>query len=245
MLALYYGPTPVSQGIRRATTLLTDAAMERAGRANVLTFLAGLVAQEGDFERARQLNREGREIYEGLGQLGAMAAYSGLIAADIERLATDASATVRIMRELCEDLEQRRDYNHLASRAGDLADALYTTGSLEEADRWAQVAEHHAARDDVGAQLAWRSVRAKIMARSGDVAAANAFVLSAVELSETSDSLNRRAKVQSDLGEILLLAENTEEAAAALDRAVKLYEQKGNRVSAARLREGRGEVALV
>ena len=67
----------------------------------------------------------------------------------------------------------------------------------------------------------------------------------AVRLAESTDGLNRRAKAERDLAEVLQLAGRLEEAGAALNRAIELFEEKGNIVSAGRTRAQRGELALV
>ena len=78
---------------------------------------------------------------------------------------------------------------------------------------------------------------AKAEVRSGDRMLAG----EAVRLAESCDGLNRRAKAHSDLGEVLQRAARINHADVAFDRAIELYEQKGNVVGAARtraLREG-------
>ena len=62
-------------------------------------------------------------------------------------------------------------------------------------------------------------------------------------LAGSTDGLNARAKVESDLGEVLQAAGRASEAARALVRAAALYEQKGNVVGATRVR-GAWERAL-
>ena len=76
-------------------------------------------------------------------------------------------AAERVLRELCQRLEQTHDFSHLASRASDLAEAIFLQGRFDEAYEWTRVAELHAADDDLDAQTLWRSVRAKIEARRG------------------------------------------------------------------------------
>jgi hypothetical protein len=64
----------------------------------------------------------------------------------------------------------------------------------------------------------------------------------AVQLADSTDDLNRRGKAQSCLGEVLVAQGKTGEAACAFQRAVKLYEEKGNIVSAARVRSRETEL---
>jgi Flp pilus assembly protein TadD len=118
-------------------------------------------------------------------------------------------------------------------------------GRFDDAENWTRVSEEHAADDDIDAQTFWRSVRGKVHARRGSFESADVLVRTAAQLIDASDGLNRRARAQSDLGEVLRLAGNTTEAASAFERATDLYEQKGNLVGAARIRSLEDELALV
>ena len=60
-------------------------------------------------------------------------------------------------------------HDELASRASDLAEALLGQGLDAESEEWTIVAERNAAEDDVHAQMMWRSVRAKVLARRGEI----------------------------------------------------------------------------
>jgi DNA-binding SARP family transcriptional activator len=242
--ALYYGPTPVRQAIERCDHLMEESA-DRVGRANVLVFHGGLVAQLGDFGEARDLVASATATYEDLGQRPAVTAYCAGVLGDIELLAGDPAAAELLLRKACEELERAGDFNHLASRAGDLAEALYAQSRLDEAETWTQIAETHAAADDLGAQLLWRLARAKVSAQGGELEAAERFAHQAVALSETSDGLNRQAKAQRDFGEVLRMVGRTSEAAAAFTRAVEIYEQKGNRIASAQVRALQNDLALV
>jgi len=82
----------------------------------------------------------------------------------------------------------------------------------------------------------WRQVRAKVLARRGELETAERLAREAVELAETTDSLNWRGDARRDLAEVLRLAGRTQEAADAARSALSLYEQKGNVVMAGRAR---------
>ena len=59
-----------------------------------------------------------------------------------------------------------------------------------------------------------------------------------------SDGLNRRARVERDLGEVLRLA-GSDEASDAFDRTVELYQRKDNVVGATSARSLQADLALV
>ncbi|HWQ23459.1 MAG TPA: BTAD domain-containing putative transcriptional regulator [Gaiellaceae bacterium] len=234
--ALHYGPTPVPEAIARCEQLLRSEVSDRIGAANVEVFLGGLLAQRGDFDDARRLVVSARTTFEELGQQTAAALYSGDVLAQLELLAGEAAEAERILAEICAELERWRAYSHLASRAGDLAEALYVQGRIEEADGWTRTAERYSADDDLDARLLWMPVRAKIVALGGDVDKGEHVAREAVRLAESTDGLNQRAKAERDLAEVLRLAGREDEAAAAFARAIELYEERGNTVAAARTR---------
>jgi tetratricopeptide (TPR) repeat protein len=226
----------VQDAIRRCDLLLRDDALDLPGAAYLRAFLGGLVAQEDDFDRARSLVNSARASLLDLGLRAAADTYCAPLLGEIELLAGDPAASERICRELCEQLERTKDFSHLASRASDLAETLVEQRVLGEADEWTRVAERHAAVDDRNAQMMWRPVRARIHARRGEFEIAEELAREAVALAESTDDLNRRAKAQRDLGEVLRLAGDDNGAASAFARAIELFEQKGNLVGAARVR---------
>jgi class 3 adenylate cyclase/tetratricopeptide (TPR) repeat protein len=242
--ALYWGPTPVEDAIRRCELFLQDEALDLPGAAYLRAFLGGLVAQHHDFDRARARVGSARTTLEDLGMRAAAETYCTPLLGEIELLAGDPAASERILRELCEQLERAKDFSHLASRASDLAEALVEQGLLEEADEWTHVAERHAATDDLNAQMMWRPVRARIHARRDEFGIAERLAREAVALADSTDDLNRRAKAQRDLGEVLRLAGNGSDAAFAFERALEIYEQKGNLVGVTQVRSLQEQLAI-
>jgi len=243
--ALYYGPTPVPTGLARCEEFLRDDAVDRVGRAHVTVYIGGLVAQRGDFDEARQRIASSRAIYEELGQQASVATLCGDVLADVELLAGDPIAAEEALQALCAELERSRNYHQLASRASDLADALNVNGNLDAAEEWTLVAEARAGDDDLDAQTCWRSVRAKVYACQGALDEAVRLAKEAAQLVAESDGLNRRARVETHVGEVFHLAGRIDDAAATFARAVELYDLKGNLVGAARARALLGELAVV
>ena len=231
--ALYYGPTPVIAAIDRCEELLRSDAQTRHGRANVDVFLGGLRAQQGEFEAARGLIQSARRTYDELGHQASAATTSAAVLGDVYFLESDDAAAEATFRWVCDELERTHAYSHLASRAGDLAEALYRLERLDEAAAWVDIAETHSAVDDVDARLLWMPVRAKIAARRGDLDAALAVVSEAARVSDDTDALNRRAAIQLDLAEVASLAGRATDARQALERASALFEEKGNVVGVA------------
>ena len=242
--AIYHGPTPVPDAITRCVELLQGESLDRAGRANVEVFLGGLVAQRGDFDEARALVASARTTYEALGQMTAASVADAMLG-EVEALAGNLIAATETLSVVCAELERIHAFSQLASVAGDLSEVLYAQDRMDEASTWTGVAEMHSAVDDLDARVLWMPVRAKLNARLGSFDDAEVIIEQAIALTDRSDALNRRARVNRDLGEILRLARRFEHATVALDRATMLFERKGNVVGAAEVRSFREAAAFV
>jgi predicted ATPase len=231
--ALYFGPAPVDEAILRCEEMLERAS--RRARAGILTSLAGLRSMRGEFDTARALYAEAEEVLEDLGFKVRMAGRA-MIYGDIERLAGNLPAAEAKMRWACEVLEQMGETGRLSTLAGILADVVYRQGRYDEADSLAELSKRVTAQDDIASQMLWRSVRAKIAARRGDFDVAQALAQEAAALADPTDALHLHGDVRMDLAEVLRLADRPEEAAAALKRAIELYEAKGIGVLAKKAR---------
>jgi tetratricopeptide (TPR) repeat protein len=233
--ALYFGPTPVVEAIARGEALVAEAE-DFAGAASIRAYVGGLEAMRGRFDRAFELLTESRAVLEQLGQT-AIVAHTWLpIRGFVESLADDPAAAEQSLRTSCVLLERIRDRNALSTQAAELAEVIYQQGRYDEAEQWAHVSRENAASDDIGSQCVSRAVIAKLSARRGELPMAQALAREAVSLAATTDNLNRRARVQLDLGEVLSLSGLLYEADAAARDAASLFEQKGNLVACGKAR---------
>jgi ATP/maltotriose-dependent transcriptional regulator MalT len=132
---------------------------------------------------------------------------------------------------------------YLSTSAALLAHALYAQNELDEAERFTRLSEDAAASEDVFSQVLWRAVRAKIRARRGELAEAEAMGREAVALVEKTDMLNTQGDTLADLAEVLSLAGRPAEAISVLEQAAEIFERKGNRISLERVRALARELA--
>ena len=234
--ASLYGPTPVAEAVRRCEELLAGRLEQRRIAAAAYRALSGLRAMEGNFDEARRLARQDRAILEDLG-LKVAAAMAAEEYGLVEILAGDAGAAERQLRTGYEALEELGETSILANLAAMLAQVLYSQNRQDEALRFSEISERVTARDDLVPQVQWRAARAKLLARTGDVEAAERVAREAVALAEeTPDFLLLRGDALLDLGEVLAATADRAAAGAATAEALRLYEQKGNVVSAAAAR---------
>jgi DNA-binding SARP family transcriptional activator len=233
--ALFNGPTPVPEALERCEQLLGEAT-DRAGRANVLCFMGGLEALHGRVNEGRRRVGEAASTYEEIGEVYSLANNSGRVLGRVELLSGNPAAAELALRQCCTALERMEDRASLATVAAELADAVYRQGRYDEVGKWLDLAEKHAPVDDVSAQYSWRRVRAKLLARTGALAAAETLGLESADLAARTDALNDRAEVLLGLAEILELAGRTETAAAKIEQALAVCERKGNVVTARQAR---------
>ena len=212
--ALYFGPTPVPEAIRRCEELLAERSDDRPRKASIMTLLAGLRAMQGEFAEARQLQASARALYEELGQRLRIATIRALVAAEIESLAGSPAESASILRWAHGELTTMGATSVMSTIAAFLADALVAAGAGEDALRYSEIAEASAADADVATQVMWRVARAKI----GDN---RLLAEEAVRLAEPTDYPEIKARALVAVGDI--------------DGARRIFEAKGNIAAVERL----------
>jgi ATP/maltotriose-dependent transcriptional regulator MalT len=228
--------------LRRCQQLLQQARGDRFAEVTVRPTVAVLQAMQGRFREARDLIAEVRAFLEELG-LDWTVPPINWDCAEIERLAEDWSAAERELRVVYETHRQRGDQGHLSSSAVQLAEVLVEQGHDDEALRLTEISQAAADLDDVDAQVGWRRVRARVLARRGSIPEAERLARAAVRLAEQSDALEIHGTALMVLAEVLRRAGRLQEAAQAIGQALRLYGQKGNLVLAARARSMLSELA--
>jgi tetratricopeptide (TPR) repeat protein len=143
-----------------------------------------------------------------------------------------------LLRAGYEALDAMGEKAILSTVAAVLARVLLEQDRDREAEKFTELADELAASGDLLTHMVWRGVRARILAKRGQIVDAETFAREAVAIAEQTDFLNDRAVALLDLGEVLATAERVDEARSTVAEAVALYEQKGNVVStrAVRLR---------
>ena len=222
----YFGPTPVDEAIRRCEEIRRAAPSEdRTVEAGTLGMLAGLTAMQGRFTEARTLFARGLTVLQELGLTLRMATRRTISGA-IELLADEPVAAERELRwgyDRLEAMGERADQGGIGAQLGE---ALYRQGRYDEAERFAV-----------------NDVRAKLLARRGDLNTAEILAREAVVTADAVDNFNRRGNVRLALAEVLYLAERKAEAIDVFDEAHAWFREKGNVAAMARTATSR--VALL
>jgi class 3 adenylate cyclase/tetratricopeptide (TPR) repeat protein len=231
-LCAQYGPTPVDEAIRICNELIARSGGNRWVEAMALRSRAHMHAMQGEFDSAREEYRRARKLLEELGATF-VATLGSIVSGPIEMLAGDPVAAESELRQDYATLERLGDHNYISTVAGYLAEALYRQERFEDSGNYAKISAEVAAPEDLATQVLWRSVSAKLLARQGNLEDAERVAREAVELIRRADDPIDQAYALMDLGEVLRMAGKHDEAALAAAQALRLYEQKGDVVSAA------------
>ena len=238
-IALVYGPTPVPRAARHCRQLAREGGDNRSMHATVSDWGACLEAMRGNFARAEALLEEAATILEDMGPTVGWAPWTGHrdSIGFVASLRRDPVRAEEAYRGNCRVLEEAGAAAVLATEVAYLANTAYEQGRDDEAGRLTEASEQLTTReDDLLAQLLWRSVRAKVLARRGLTDEAQRLSQQAVELAERTDALNDRADVWASRATVLATAGRGDEARVAMERALNDYASKGNLTSAAHIR---------
>jgi len=238
---ILYGPTSAPTGLVYAEEVLDDVGESGPLAAHALQARALLAAMQGEVAVFRDAaSRSWRLIDElGLtlakGQFGGDIGYAWSLAGDLD----EAEAHLRGGDELFAGIGET---GNRATLAAQLADVLARQGQLDEAARAAEESRDISGPEDLDAQPRWRAALARVLSARGESVEAERLAREALELLEPTDFIFQQAEVFDVLAEILAVADRTDEAANALERALALHERKGNVVSAERSRAALAEL---
>jgi class 3 adenylate cyclase/tetratricopeptide (TPR) repeat protein len=224
----YTGPMHVDAAIARCESIRSQLGSYRRAQALVLDHLAAIRAMKGDATAARRLIGDSKAILSELGiSMHTAVSHDEAFVALASGDTAGAESTLRAGYERLTDMGEKA---LLADTAAMLAQVLCQQGRAEEAWEFTREAEDAASEDDLSAQVVWRGVRSRLLARAGRIPDAKRLSAHAVELAARTDWLSDHADALIAYAEVLGLAGEAEEAARAIQEAIALYERKGNMV---------------
>ena len=233
-LTALYGPTPVEDVIERTEQLVASASGDRRTEGKLRRTLAVLYAMRGDFDQARTTYAHAQALVEELG--GYVAASGSLEYSQIEILAGDLGAAEAALRRDYQALDAMGERYILSSVGGLLGRVLYEQGRFDEADELSRTVENLASAEDIDAQALWRGVRAKVLARRGEVKEAIKLAHDMLNLRRQADSPDLEAEALADLAEVQRLSGDPAWQTT-LAEAIDGYRRKGDVASVRRLAE--------
>ena len=232
LMALDHGPTPVDDVISQCEEEISrreeKGHLLRAG--DIMIPLARQHAQKGRFANARDLIIRAKSIVQDLGIefIPGLSWTSGAI----ELLADNDARAEEELRSSYEVFKEAGEKGYSSTVVTLLGEAMFKLGKYDDAEECCRISKELADSGDLLSQVRWRWLEAKIRARQGRAEEAVALVQESVSLTMGSDALNMRGDALLACAEVQQLAENTVAALASAEEALRMYEQKGNAVSA-------------
>ena len=223
-------------GIGLCVSLLESAPDDLSMEACCRRWIGCLVARQGRFEEARELIAAAADAYEELGARLDAVSTAAFGRADVELLAGDQAAAESALRGGYEALGNLGEIGHRASVAAMLARTLHARGHALEAEALVGEVEATASEQDLWSQVLYRLTRARLLADADAPTEAERVAREALAIVEPTDLLDLRGDVLLELAVVLRSAGRLDRARECVERAVGLYEAKGNTVAADRAR---------
>lgn len=230
---LVWGPTPVAAATARLDRIAALARGNQDVEAELLGCSAVVAAMEGRFTAAWQLLGASRRVFDDLGIVAAPA-ISGLKAFEIARRQQRPDAAEPALREADRTCAELGDQSVRSTVAAMLAHVLWARGEVDQAESYAELARSMTQRDDLWSHVLWRSALALVRSSRNAHGEAVELATQAVRAGGRSDWLCLHGDALLDLAEVSRRAGRDDEAHAAAEQALALYERKGDLSSMAR-----------
>ncbi|HEX2467471.1 MAG TPA: AAA family ATPase [Solirubrobacterales bacterium] len=232
-----FGPTPCERVIARARDDLAwaHAHNNRALEGSTLGRMGEMLARAGHAAEAHDAFDNARRLFDDLG-LPVHIAYLAISTTAVEPLASHPEAAERELRSALSFFERIGAKHIQASVLPMLAATLVAQGRLQEALALTERAHALTAPDDLDGQIKLHTARARALAIGGERVEAERLAREAVNRAAASDTVLLHADALTCLAEVLERAEAPSEAVPVTERALALYEAKGDLVSAGQRR---------
>jgi class 3 adenylate cyclase/tetratricopeptide (TPR) repeat protein len=234
--AVLFGPAPVDEALSlldRARRLVPDSITDDAGLASAR---AVLLAMQGRADEARAEMARALDLWEELGNPGAMAT-TFMTTGIMELILGQPEAAERGYRRGVDLLDRLGETGFNSTMLAGLALALCGQGRFGEAEEVARRSEELTAEGDFASEAGWREARALILSSRGEHDAAIELADAAVGHAEPTDYLDMIGETHEIRGDVLVASGRLDEARAAYDAALTRYERKGIVPRIARIRD--------
>jgi tetratricopeptide (TPR) repeat protein len=230
-LGIAHGPVPVERCIE-----ITERNLAGSRRPDpaALACLGFLLAMSGRFDDSRRALEHAVARATQLGIEWKLVSISMHFGAAM-LIANDPERAESVLRPAVDALQRMGEQSMFSTAIALMGEALYRQGKLNEALDATVASEMATADDDVASQMAWRGVRAKVLAATGRLEEAERLAREGVAFADTSDLLNMVGDAHVDLAVVLLATGADDEAANELRVAADRYRAKGNIASLERV----------
>ena len=238
---LWWGPASTDDGIRQLNEIIEQAVGHPQLAAVARIVRGSLTGLRGNVDQGREEVRAGRARLFDIGQLNNWAGQA-MIEADFELAAGQPEAAAAVLSESYEFMSRTAETGYIATIVDYRALAALELGREDDALAFADEVERIAQPEDFEPHVRQACVRARVLARRGDHDAAATVIQAAVARAAETDYLTLRAYAAISLAEVERLAGRPSGERAALDEALRLTGEKGDALTAARVRELLGQL---
>jgi class 3 adenylate cyclase/tetratricopeptide (TPR) repeat protein len=232
---LLRGGTALKEALPQCEQLLESVRGDRAAEAGVRSVVAVMCAMQGSIDEARRIYKEAYDALLEVGT-GVITITSSIDSSRVERLAGDPEAAERELRRDYDALGAIGETYYRSTIGGLLAHVLHELGRDDEALEIAEVARSIGDEDDAETQVEWRSAMARALAAKGLAAEAIRLSTEAVEAIAGGSDVIVRLDALTALGEVYQVLGDEERSGPPLREALTICDQKGDVVTAARIR---------
>jgi class 3 adenylate cyclase/tetratricopeptide (TPR) repeat protein len=232
----YFGAVPVEDAFEVLDRAAEIRGESLAGRAHDDRVRGALLGMAGRFDEAQSAFDEADALYDELGSPSIKVATTQVVGETLrlEGRLDDAERVFRAMNEAYDAMEEK-GFNSTVCAV--LAHVLCDQGRFEEAESFARRSRDMSADDDFASQSEWRTAQARVLVDRGRIDEALTLVDEALEVAEHTDYIDWQAQGLEVRGTVLQAAGRGDDARAAYEGSLGLFERKGNVVAAARIRK--------
>jgi len=203
-----------------------------------------LEAMTGRFDAARSHLEEARLGRSEFSDRGTIVTSWTALAGEVELLAGNPARSEQLLAASCAVLRAGGDPEWLATNTAFLAEAVYEQERNAEALALSAESLSIAPKGHLTSRAVALRVQARALARAGRTREARALAAEMIELLEATDALNERAAAFAAAAEVHALAGDAAPAEESWQKAIELFEQKGNVVLAERARRSRAALQI-
>ena len=233
--SIWWGPISAEEGIRQADEIIERAAGNPYLEAVATVMRGSMRGMRADQDGARADIASGRGRLFDMNDLPSWSG-TGMVEADMELRAGNPVAAATVLAAAHEWMSGQAATGYIATIAGYRAAAALELGREDEALAFADETARMAQADDFEPHVRQWCVRARVLARRGEHAAAQEAMQMALDLAEPTDYVPLRAYVSLSRAEVADLAGRHDEQRASLEEALRLAELKGDVETAQRAR---------
>jgi DNA-binding SARP family transcriptional activator len=226
VLALYDGSVDVGTAAARCAELL-EAAGDAMTEANTMSVLGALRAWAGAADEGLALLDHARSLYEDIGSRRGVTFIWTPARIDAEIAAGMFASAAERAEANVDELRRQGELAYACTRSLMLAELWFALRDDDAAEHATAFGESTALPSDVLAQFLGRSMRARLLAREGQLERAETVAREAVSIASLTDALRYRAIAHAALAEVLTRKGDGDSAQVEEAVAAELLRRKG------------------